>query len=117
MTHTDEYLAASLAGDHGLGPQRAANYLKELPTEELRDRAVARAHLRMNLSGGWIYSAAVYEAVKETKVFGLAETLDEAYARSIRELENRRKGYGPTEDFSPGDDSSYEEDRVTFLGE
>lgn len=72
------------------GPRNAAPYLLLLDTVELRERAVARAQLEMNLSGG-NWSGSVYAAVQETLAIGLQESPAERWNREMLEREHIAK--------------------------
>jgi hypothetical protein len=58
------------------GNRAAAPILREL-TPGQRTVAVAEAHTRMNLSGGWNYSSAIWQAVSDLKQ-GRTPCLDSA---------------------------------------
>lgn len=92
--YTDEALLALKSDPMAMpGPKNAAPYLLTIP-EEHRPRAVSLAHLIMNMSPGWNYSGAVYQAVKNLKAVDFGETADEAWlkteqAKTRRESEER----------------------------
>lgn len=70
------------------GNKAAAPILREL-TPGQRTVAIAEAHTRMNLSAGWNYSGAVWQAVQDLKL-GRTPCLDTA--AKYREEENARTG-------------------------
>lgn len=63
------------------GSKNAAPYLLTIP-EEHRPRAVSLAHLIMNMSPGWNYSGAVYQACKDLKASNFEPTADEIWVKS-----------------------------------
>lgn len=85
---TDEQLDEWEAQNVHRGNKAAAPILREL-TPEQRTVAVAEAHTRMNLSAGWNYSGAVWQAVQDLKA-GRTPCLDAA--ADYRKRENERTG-------------------------
>lgn len=89
--YTDTHLQRMLDGFEGPGPQNAAPHFAKLATPELRRKAEGRAHLLMNLSGGYRYSDAVAAAVRETEQIGLEESPDEKFNRQMLEREHMQR--------------------------
>lgn len=85
---TDEKLDEWEAQNIHRGNKAAAPILREL-TPGQRTVAIAEAHTRMNLSSGWNYSGAVWQAVQDLKL-GRTPCLD--IAASERNRENERTG-------------------------
>lgn len=67
------------------GNRAAAPILREL-TPAQRTVAIAEAHTRLNMSPGWIYSGAIWQAVKDLKA-GRTPSLDSAAEYRKREAE------------------------------
>lgn len=67
------------------GNRAAAPILREL-TPGQRPVAIAEAHTRMNLSAGWNYSGAIWQAVQDLKA-GRTPSLDAAADYRKREAE------------------------------
>lgn len=87
-------LEAMKGNTHALsrGDVNAAPHLFKLDSIELRERAVSRARLMMNLVGGR-YSDSIASAVTETLRIGLAESPDERFNRELIERERAGRGY------------------------
>lgn len=85
---TDEQLDEWEAQSIHRGNKAAAPILREL-TPGQRTVAIAEAHTRMNLSPGWIYSGAIWQAVQDLKQ-GRTPCLDTA--AEYRKRENERTG-------------------------
>lgn len=85
---TDEKLDEWEAQSIHRGNRAAAPMLREL-TPGQRTVAIAEAHTRMNLSAGWIYSTAIWQAVQDLKA-GRTPSLDAA--ADYRKRENERTG-------------------------
>lgn len=80
--YSDESLQTTIADPNASpGARNAAPYLLRIP-EEHRPRAVSLAHLIMNMSPGWNYSGAVYQATKDLMASKFEPTADELWVKS-----------------------------------
>jgi len=89
VRYSDEWLDWAEAGHAGVGQQRTAPMLREIPVEQ-RQRAVGLAHSIMNRVST-NYSGAMWDALAELRSANYGETVTERQGREWREREQERR--------------------------